>query len=224
MGDKKIIELKNLFHAFEHRVIFENVNLNIETGTFAFLTGASGTGKTTLLKILHGEIKPLAGMVKIAGFSFGPRKKKFLYKLRRRVTMIHQDFIVLDDLTVEENILLPLRVIGVAKKDRIRRLEIILKSLELLNLRDVKCKFLSGCEKQRVAIGRAIIVNPDVLLADEPTGNLDQKQTIRLLKILKHFNAHGTTVIFATHNPELKKSIPGSREFCIQSKNIQESS
>ena len=222
MGIKKIIDLKNIFHAFGSRVLFNNVNIWIERGSFVFLTGDSGSGKTTLLKILHGEISPLSGYVSIAGINFGPRNKGFMHNLRRKVTMIHQDFILLEDRSVEDNIVLPLRAMGISKTQRQKRLDIILRTLELTKIRKNRCNSLSGGEKQRVAIARAIIVNPLILLADEPTGNLDNRQTIRLIKILRHFNLHGTTIVFATHNPELKRHVENSRLIHIINSKIQE--
>ncbi|WP_459889614.1 cell division ATP-binding protein FtsE [Desulfothermus okinawensis] len=221
-GANPIIEVTNLYHYFGKRKILEKINLKIPKGSFVFLTGQTGSGKSTFLKILHGEISPTAGIVRIDDFIISPKKKPPIHLLRRHVQMVYQDFEILEDYTVVENIEIPLRSMGLCKKRRQKRLSILLKILELEPLSTTPTVFLSGGEKQRVAIARAISTNPKILLADEPTGNLDPNHAEKIMKILCHFNKHGTTIILATHSNGLQKLIPKSRKLIISGGAIKE--
>ncbi len=222
MGVEDIISIKRLFFSFEDRVVFKDLSLSVKRGEFLFITGPSGSGKTTLLKILHGELPVKTGIIRIAGFDVRRLGKKRLYKLRQRVSMVYQDFMILEDYSVEKNVSLPLKVLGINSKELKKRVEIVLRSLKIKNLKEEVCSRLSGGEKQRVAIARAIVVNPQLLLADEPTGNLDAELSMRLIRILGQFNKHGTTIVFATHNPSLREWIPQARLLTIKGGRIEE--
>ncbi len=216
LENKSIIDIRRLFFSFGDRVVFKDVSLSVERGEFLFITGPSGSGKTTLLKILHGELPVKTGMVRIADIDVRRLPRSHLYKLRQRVSMVYQDFMVLEEASVEKNVSLPLKVRFLSGVEIRKRVDIVLRSLKISHLRREICGTLSGGEKQRVAIARAIVVNPELLLADEPTGNLDEELSVRLIKILGQFNRHGTTVVFATHNPSLRNWIKGTRLLKIQ--------
>lgn len=221
MEHSAIIIAKNLTHYFDKTPIFKDTSFKINRGSFVFLTGDTGSGKSTLLKILHGEIIPTTGLLNIDGFLVGKKKPSDLYKLRRKVAIIYQDFLLIEDISVEENIILPLKCMGVGKKEQKKRLEIVLNILGLSKIRKERCSKLSGGEKQRVAIGRAIITNPSIVLADEPTGSLDSKLTIRLMQIFSKLNAHGTTIVFATHNLDLPHMIKNSKILKIKNHKVE---
>ena len=221
-GQNNIIEITNLYHFFGTKKILEKVNLKIPKGAFVFLTGDTGSGKTTFLKILHGEIRPTAGIVQIDNFTFGAKKKPCVHLLRRRVQMIYQDIKILDDYSIEENIEIPMRSMGISKKNRQKRLKVLLKVLELEHLKESSPASLSGGEKQRIAIARAISTSPSVILADEPTGNLDKKMARKIMKILSHFNKYGTTIILATHSYELQNLVSNPIHLTIRNSTILE--
>ena len=217
-----IIEVNNLYHYFGKKKILENINLSIPHGAFVFLTGRTGSGKSTFLKILHAELTPTAGLVKVENFIISPKNKPKIHLFRRCVQMIYQNFELLDDYSVQENIEIPLRCMGISKKKRQKRIDVLLKVLELVAVKDCPTISLSGGEKQRVAIARAISTSPKILLADEPTGNLDKRMAKRIMKILSHFNKHGTTIIVATHSIELKNLVQNPIHFNINDSTIQE--
>lgn len=217
-----IIEVNNLYHYFGKKKILEKLNLAIPKGSFVFLTGSTGSGKSTFLKILHAELAPTAGLVRVENFVIGPKNKPKIHLFRRCVQMIYQDFEILDDYSVKQNIEIPLRCMGISKKNRQKRIEVLLKVLELEEVKDTPSIFLSGGEKQRVAIARAISTSPKILLADEPTGNLDKRMAKRIMKILSHFNRHGTTIIVATHSIELKSLVENPIHLTISDSTIQE--
>ncbi len=221
MERSSIIIVKNLTHYFDTRPLFKNTSFEIEKGSFVFLIGDTGSGKSTLLKILHGEIPPTAGILDIDGFVIGKKKRHDLYKLRRKVAIIYQDFFLIEEISVEENIILPLKCLGIRKQEQKKRLEIVLNILDLSKIKKERCSKLSGGEKQRVAIGRTIITNPSIILADEPTGSLDAKLTMRLMKIFRKLNDHGTTIILATHNLELPKMIKNSQVLKLQNHRLE---
>ena len=180
-----------------------DVTLSVEKGDFVFLTGPSGAGKTTLLKLLFCQEKPTSGQILISGRNLLKLKKKDIPYLRREIGVVFQDFKLLNDRTVFENVAFALEVIGVAKSEIRKR---VLKVLGLVGLQHKFSKkplLLSGGEQQRVAIARALVKDPKILLADEPTGNLDPELTKEVINILKEVNAKGTTIIVATHNKSL---------------------
>jgi cell division transport system ATP-binding protein len=180
-----------------------DVTLSVEKGDFVFLTGPSGAGKTTLLKLLFCQEKPTRGQILISGRNLLKLKKKDIPYLRREIGVVFQDFKLLNDRTVFENVAFALEVIGVAKSEIRKR---VLKVLGLVGLQHKFSKkplLLSGGEQQRIAIARALVKDPKILLADEPTGNLDPELTKEVISILKEVNAKGTTIIVATHNKSL---------------------
>ena len=181
----------------------KDVNLTIGDGEFVFVVGRSGSGKSTLIKMLLKEVEPTRGRIVVNDMDLGRMPRRFVPKYRRRLGVVFQDFRLLKDLTVFENVAFAQRVIGVPGR-------VIRESVpEMLRLVGLSAKYkayprqLSGGEQQRVAIARALINNPEVLLADEPTGNLDSFHTHEIMRLLEEINRRGTTVIAVTHSREM---------------------
>lgn len=181
-----------------------DLSLNIKKGDFVFVIGGSGSGKSTLIKMLYREERPTSGEIMLGGLNVAKLRNSKVYKLRRKLGIVFQDYRLLSKLTVYENVAFALEVIG-AKKDEIKR-----KTLKALDLVGLKSKVraypteLSGGEQQRVAIARAIVNNPKLLICDEPTGNLDPDMSREIVKVLDTINQEiGTTIIMATHDREI---------------------
>lgn len=199
-----MIEIKNLTKTYEKSSrALKNVNITIEDGEFVFVTGRSGSGKSTLMKILLKEVEPTSGRVIVNDMDLGKMPRSYVPKYRRRLGVVFQDFRLLKDKTVYENVAFAQRVIGVSSR-RIR--ESVPQMLKMVGLSSKYKSFprqLSGGEQQRVAIARALINKPEVLLADEPTGNLDPQNAMEIMRLLDEINRQGTTVIVVTHSREL---------------------
>lgn len=181
----------------------ESVNLQIRQGDFLFVTGPSGSGKSTLLKLIYGEERPSQGEVIVNELKLSDLRGGHLSKLRRQIGVVFQDYKLIPRRTVSENVAFVLWAQGFARKEIHRRL---LPTLKLVGLQDKANCFpeeLSGGEQQRVSIARAIVNTPPILLADEPTGNLDPDNSLQVIKILKKLNAIGITVIITTHDEQL---------------------
>ena len=197
--------MKNVYKTYPNGVgaIF-NLNLSIERGDFVFIIGGSGSGKSTLIKMLYREEKPSRGEIILGGVNVGKLRNSRVYKLRRLIGVVFQDYKLLPKLTVYENVAFALEVIG-TKKDEIN--EKVLKALELVGLKGKIRNYpdqLSGGEQQRVAIARAIVNQPKLLLCDEPTGNLDPEKSMEIMKVLEEINnTTGTTIIMATHDKDI---------------------
>ncbi|GAB6126978.1 cell division ATP-binding protein FtsE [Humidesulfovibrio idahonensis] len=189
-----------------------DISLHVERGEFVFLTGPSGAGKTTLLRVLYGDIKPKAGSATVAGVDLMRLRSSGLPALRRKVAVVFQDFKVLPERTVFENIAIALEVRGVPKSSIDRRVRAVIRALDLEERSYAPCRELSGGEQQRVAIARSMVVNPELILADEPTGNLDADLSRHLIELFKQFNTYGTTIIMATHNRDVLSWAPEARQ------------
>ena len=173
----------------EDRLIFENVNLSIKHGDFVYLVGETGSGKSSLVKSLHGEIKVSAGNITVTGYNLNKIERSDIPKLRRKLGIVFQDFQLLSDRSVNENLEFVLKATG--WKDKKLILERINKVLEDVHLKDFNNKMpheLSGGEKQRAAIARALLNEPEIILADEPTGSLDPKKSEKIIQLLKDIN------------------------------------
>jgi cell division transport system ATP-binding protein len=199
-----MIQLHNVFMSYQRDVAALNgVTLKIPRGDFVFLTGVSGAGKSTLLKLLYAALVPSRGQVLIDGQNVTMLTRTQIPYLRRNIGVVFQDFKLLPNRTVFENVAITLEVLGLNKKDIGRKVFHILKQLGLehkLNSTPVR---LSGGEQQRVALARALVNDPKILLADEPTGNLDADNKEQILTIFKDANIRGTTVVVATHDRRL---------------------
>jgi len=197
-----IIRLKSVKKRYKNGVTaIHDLNLNIEKGSFVFVIGDSGSGKSTLMKLLYREEKPTSGQIIVGGINVAKLRNSKVYKLRRKLGIVFQDYRLLPKLTVYENVAFAMEVIG-APKQQIRVK--VLKALEMVGLKNKVHNYpnqLSGGEQQRVAIARAIVNNPKMLLCDEPTGNLDPSMSLEIMKVLDEINkTMGTTIIVVTHD------------------------
>lgn len=181
----------------------KNINITIEDGEFVFIMGRSGSGKSTLMKLLLKEVEPSSGKIIVNDMELGKMPRRYVPKYRRHLGVVFQDFRLLKDKTVYENVAFAQRVIGVPTRT-------IKESVpEMLRLVGLSSKYksfpnqLSGGEQQRVAIARALINSPEVLLADEPTGNLDAQNSMEIMRLLEEINNRGTTVVVVTHSQEI---------------------
>ena len=200
-----LIRIKNVEKKYKNGVTaIYDLSLDIEKGSFSFVIGGSGSGKSTLIKMLYREEKPTKGQIIVGGLDVAKLKNKKVYKLRRKLGIVFQDYRLLPKLTVYENVAFALEVIG-AKKDEIRVK--VLKALEDVGLKNKIHNYpdqLSGGEQQRVAIARAIVNDPKLLLCDEPTGNLDPDMSMEIMRVLEDINNNrGTTIIMATHDRDI---------------------
>lgn len=185
----------------------EDISLDIKQGEFVFIVGPSGAGKSTLLRILTRELLPSSGKVTVADIDLIKLKDKEIPNLRRKVGVVFQDFKLLDDKTVFENVALALEVLGKKDEEINKMVEHILKLVEIWDKKNLFPRQLSGGEAQRTAIARAVVGKPDVLLADEPTGDLDPKTAWSVLQLLNEINSWGTTILMATHNQEIVNTL-----------------
>lgn len=184
-------------------VALDGIDFTINEGEFVFLVGPSGSGKTTIIKLITGELAATSGEISVNGFDLGSIKRRKLPKLRRTLGVIFQDFRLIDKMTVYENVAFAMRIVGASNKEIKKRVP---QMLELVGLADREKRFpaeLSGGEQQRVAIARALVNNPSVIIADEPTGNLDPARSLEIMMLLEQINALGTTVLVVTHEREL---------------------
>ena len=179
------------------------VSMQIEDGDFVFLVGPSGSGKSTIIKLITGELRPTSGQVHVNGYSIGKLRKREIPYLRRTVGVVFQDFRLIENMTVYDNVAFAMRVIGAREREIRERVPYV---LELVGL-DAKAKRhpgeLSGGEQQRLAIARALVNNPATIIADEPTGNLDPARSYEIMTLLREINRLGTTMLVVTHQMDL---------------------
>ncbi|MEE4348694.1 MAG: cell division ATP-binding protein FtsE [Pacificimonas sp.] len=190
--------------------VLRDISFRLDRGAFMFLVGPSGAGKTSLLKLLYLDEKPTRGRLTLFGKDIGAASRGELTALRRRVGVVFQDFRLLDHLSAFENVALPLRIAGVAESEVTAHVEELLGWVGLSAKANVRPQTLSGGEQQRLAIARAVIARPDLLLCDEPTGNVDPEMAARLLHLFQELNRLGTTVVVATHALQLLPRVPSA--------------
>jgi len=183
--------------------VLRDISLDLPTGSFHFLTGPSGAGKTTLLRLMYLADRPTRGLITLFGEDISRLKRKSLADLRRKIGVVFQDFRLLGHLSAFDNVALPLRVAGVAEARVKKNVTELLDWVGLADKLNARPVTLSGGQQQRVAIARAVIARPQLLLADEPTGNVDDAMAVRLLRLFEELNRFGTTLVFATHNEML---------------------
>lgn len=217
-----MIRLANVSHDYGGRGLLNGVDLHIAPGSFHFLTGPSGAGKTTLLKLCHGDLRPRSGEIALFGQDLSLLSRDALANTRRRIGLIHQDCGFLDHLTLAENVALPFVATGrPVPQDDLREL---LSWVGLEAQAGSLPPTLSGGERQRAALARAVIMSPEVVLADEPTGNVDWEMSQRLLSLLVELNRMGTAVMIATHDLNLiriAKSAVSARIVRIKDNTLQ---
>jgi cell division transport system ATP-binding protein len=198
-----MLSLQNISFDYANQPLFENVNLELGSGEFAFLIGKSGSGKTTLLQMIYMNVLPESGTVTVGNFNSKSIKKTDLPHLRRKIGVVFQDFKLLTDRNVSENLSFVLEVTATPKKEIKKKVNEALNEVGLSHKRLNMPHQLSGGEKQRVAIARAILNQPLIILADEPTGNLDPDTSNEILDLLQKINKRGTAVLCATHNYDI---------------------
>lgn len=203
-----MITLENVSKAYAAGIpALNDVNLHIEPGEFVFVVGDSGSGKSTLIKLLLKELEPTEGNIVINNQQLGKIRHKDIPKFRRNIGVVFQDFRLLKDRNVYENVAFAQRVIGMPVKTMKRKVPAMLSMVGLAAKYKSFPKQISGGEQQRVAIARALVNEPKILLADEPTGNLDSRNAWEIMKLLEEINQRGTTVLVVTHNLEIVKAM-----------------
>jgi len=222
MGRTTVIRLQDVSYGYGNTELLSQVSLELPPGSFHFLTGPSGVGKTTFLKLCYLEMLPVTGSVSLFDQDAGSLDRNGIAGMRRRVGVVHQDCQFLDHLSVAENVALPLVVANrPAESDNLTEL---LKWVGLTDRADALPAELSGGERQRAALARAVIMSPDVLIADEPTGNVDWEMSVRLLSLLVELNKMGKSILIATHDMNLirtaKAQVP-ARVLRISNRNVQ---
>lgn len=198
-----MVEFKNISFSYSKDSGIYDIDLKVDDNEFCFLVGPTGSGKSSLLKMIYFDILPSEGEIDVLGYNSKKTRKNSIHKLRKKIGVIFQDYKLLKQRTVYENIALPLHINGVGRKKIKDNVEEALELTDLLDYQDKYPDQLSGGEQQRVCIARAIVKNPELILADEPTGNLDPAAAHKILKILEQINKEGTTIIMATHNYKL---------------------
>ncbi|MHC0054193.1 cell division ATP-binding protein FtsE [Actibacterium sp. D379-3] len=219
-----MIELDKVAHSYGGGALLEEVTLRLAQGSFHFLTGPSGAGKSTLLKLCYGELLPTAGQVHLFGQDVHTMSRDDVARSRQRIGVVHQDCQFLDHLPLSENVALPLTATGRDVGGEAENLGELLTWVGLADQAGSLPPHLSGGERQRAALARAVIMSPDVILADEPTGNVDWDMSLRLLQLLVELNKMGKTILIATHDLNLiraAKAQVAARVLRIKDRRIQ---
>jgi cell division transport system ATP-binding protein len=198
-----VIQLQNVAYSYNGGALLTDVSLSLPAGSFHFLTGPSGAGKTTLLKLCYGALRPTAGVVTVFDKDVATLERDEVARLRRRMGVVHQDCQFLDHLSVAENVALPLQVSGEPVQNAAEDLAELMAWVGLTQRAEALPPELSGGERQRAALARGVIMSPDVIIADEPTGNVDWEMSQRLLHLLVELNRMGKTILIATHDLSL---------------------
>lgn len=201
--DTTLINFKDVSKSYGSVVALRNISFGVKKGEFVFITGSSGVGKTTILRLILGEVLPTKGEIKVDNLNLANLTEKNLPSYRQKIGVIFQDFKVLSDRTVFENVSVALAVIGLPESEWEERVKHVLNLVGLGHQINFFPSQLSGGELQRVSLARALAVNPKILLADEPTGNLDWETSDNLMKLFEKINKEGKTIIMATHNMEI---------------------
>jgi cell division transport system ATP-binding protein len=217
----KVVIAKNLVLGYKNEIIINGGGFSLNSGDFVFLTGASGSGKTTLIRNLYGELKPKSGYLNIGGFDMMKISKSKLMQLRRYIGVVFQDYKLIKEWTIERNVRLPLTIAGISEDIQEKKVTKFLSKVKLAHLADKYPYELSGGEQQRAAIIRAIINEPVLILADEPTGNLDDYSSSLVMDLFKVAYDLGITIMIATHHLPDTFDIP-YRHLHIEGKKIYE--
>jgi len=219
MKGQYIISIRNADIFQRETLVLANVNLDIETGSFVYLTGKVGSGKTSLIKTLHAEIPLINGEIAIAGYQLAHIKQREIPFLRRKIGVVFQDFKLLTDRNVHDNLAFVLLATGWKDKKRVEdRIDDMLRLVDMRDKLKAMPHELSGGEQQRIVVARALLNNPDIILADEPTGNLDPETSADLVRIFIDLKEQGKTVLFATHDYPLLSRFPARTLICEDKK------
>ena len=187
----------------KNTLALKGITLQIEDGEFAYLVGASGSGKSTIIKMITGELRPTSGHVHVNGYSLERIRKREIPYLRRTVGVVFQDFRLIKNMSVYNNVAFAMRVIGAKEQEIRERVPYVLELVGLENMDKRHPNELSGGEQQRLAIARALVNNPSTIIADEPTGNLDPARSLEIMNLLQEINNLGTTMLVVTHEKDL---------------------
>lgn len=203
-----LIRLKNVKKTYKNGVTaIHDLTLSIKKGEFVFIIGSTGCGKSTLIKMLYREERPTSGIINIGNIEVNKLKNRNVYKIRRKIGVVFQDFKLLNKSTVYENVAFALEIFGATNSEIHNK---VIKALELVGLKHKAKNYpteLSGGEQQRVAIARAIVNGPKLLICDEPTGNLDASTSMEIMKVLNEINKLGTTIIMVTHDTDIVRKM-----------------
>ena len=199
-----LIEVKNVYKQYKNGVTaLCDINLSIPKGDFVFIIGSTASGKSTLIKLLYRQEKPTKGEVYVGGINVSKLRNRKVYKIRRKIGIVFQDYKLLPQMTVFENVAFALEIYGLPEKEIRKR---VMVAIEKVGLKEKFRSYhdqLSGGEQQRVSIARAIVNNPKILICDEPTGNLDPDTSLGIMEIINKINEEGTTIIMATHDRDI---------------------
>ena len=199
-----MLKLEDVFKTYENGTkALKGINLTIQDGEFVFIVGPSGSGKSTIIKMMTAEVRPTSGKVSVNGYDIGSIKQREIPYLRRTVGVVFQDFRLIENKSVYENVAFVMRAVGTPQRLIKKRVTYVLDLVGVLHKARRKPCELSGGEQQRVAIARALVNNPDAIIADEPTGNLDPARSLELMMLLEKINSMGTTVVVVTHAREI---------------------
>lgn len=215
-----MVEFHNVSVWFGDNLVFKDLNFLVPDGKFVFITGPTGSGKSTLLRLIYMDIFPNRGRVVVGKFDSRTIKRRQIPYLRRRLGIVFQDFKLLEDRNVFENVAFALYVTGAKRKEVNRKVLMALAEVGLSHKKNSMPDELSGGEQQRVAIARAIVNEPFLLLADEPTGNLDPETSKEIIELLRKINLRGTSVIVATHNYSIVEMINDAEVYQISNYNL----
>ena len=212
---QKLVKIENLSVKQAEHVVLNGVNLNVSSGEFIYLIGKTGSGKSSLLRTMYGDLPLTTGKAEVCSIDLKTVNRKNVHNLRRKLGIVFQDFGLLTDRSVEENLRFALRATGWNNKEKIKqRIEEVLKRVDLANKGYKQPHEISGGEQQRVAIARALLNSPSLILADEPTGNLDPETTTNILNLLHELTRSGCSVIMATHDTQVIEKFPGRKLKC----------
>ena len=199
-----MIRLIDIYKTYDNGTkALRGINLRIDDGEFAFLVGPSGSGKSTIIKLLTAEVAPTDGRLMVNGYNLNTIRPRQVPYLRRTLGVIFQDFRLIEKKTVAENLTFAMRVVGASSREIRKRIPYVLDLVGLSKKKDMCPNQLSGGEQQRVAIARALVNNPSMIIADEPTGNLDPQRSLEIMMLLERINELGTTMLVVTHEKEL---------------------
>jgi cell division transport system ATP-binding protein len=210
-----MISFNSVSKYYERQPVLKTLTLSVSKGEMVFVTGPTGAGKSTLLKLLYLDERPDEGDIFVDGLNLRSLKPAQVPNLRQRIGVVFQDFKLLNNLTIYDNVALALRIRGVGEGEISERVSWALKHVHLRHRADSRPRTLSGGEQQRIVIARAIVAEPTVLLADEPTGNLDPETSLNILRLFRDINIQGTTLVIATHNRDLFRH-SGKRVFKLE--------
>ncbi len=210
-GEDSIVQFDNVGLRYgTDKEVLSDISFTLYPGSFYFLTGASGAGKTSMLKLLYLAQRPSRGAIRMFGQDLITQPRGNLPDFRRRIGVVFQDFRLIPHLTAFDNVALPLRISGMSESEIAKPVADMLEWVGLEHRIDARPATLSGGEQQRVAIARAVIARPEILVADEPTGNVDPEMAVKLLRLFEALNRLGTTVVVATHDVHLLRKVPDS--------------